>query len=232
MQDISRSQLITRLDSLSNTPGEQSHASVTFNVFLNWCVNNGHLTENPIANIRKQGHVKQRNRILTDAELKQVFQHAQAVEKPFGTIVQLLILTGLRRGEVVALQPEWVGDAVITIPASHTKNGREHTLPFGNITEPLMRELPLTFNGWGKSKKRFDTALEIEPYTLHDLRRTFASNHARLGAPIHVVEKLLNHVSGSLAGVAGVYNRYNYLDEMTNACSQYEEWLQKLISGS
>jgi len=190
-----------------------------------------HLTENPIANIRTQGHVKRRDRILSDEELKQVFLHTKEVEKPFGTIVQLLILTGMRRGEVVSLQPEWITD-VITIPATHTKNGREHTLPYGAITKPLLEELPLTFNGWGKSKKRFDKDLEVEPYTLHDLRRTFASNHARLGAPIHVVEKLLNHVSGSLAGVAGVYNRYSYLDEMTEACNNYEEWLSSLCSGN
>lgn len=46
--------------------------------------------------------------------------------------------------------------------------------------------------------------------------------------PIHVVEKLLNHVSGSLGGVTGVYNRYHYLDEKRDACKRYEEWLSQL----
>ena len=51
------------------------------------------------------------------------------------------------------------------------------------------------FNGWSKCKKRFDEGLDdVEPFTLHDLRRTFSSNLAMLGTPIHVTEKLLNHI--------------------------------------
>jgi hypothetical protein len=62
------------------------------------------------------------------------------------------------------------------------------------------------------------------------LRRTFASNLAALGAPIHVTEKILNHVSGSPSGVAGVYNRYTYAQEMRAAIDRYEQSLMELIS--
>lgn len=229
LRHITRTQLLARLEQLSKTPGEQAHASTAFNVFLNWCVSSGHLESNPILGLKRQGRINRKDRVLSDAELRQLYVAAQFAEEPFGSIVQLLILTGLRRGEVVALQPEWISD-VITIPSSHTKNGREHSLPFGGLTKPLLKNLPLTFNGWGKSKKRLDETIEIEPYTLHDLRRTFASNHARLGTPIHVTEKMLNHVSGSFSGVAGIYNRYSYLDEMREACGKYESWMQQLIS--
>jgi len=228
LQSLTRIQLIKKLDSLVKTPGEQAHAASAFNVFLNWCVGNGYREQNPLLGIKRPGRINRKDRVLTDHELRLMFVEAQATEPPFGVIIQLLIQTGLRRGEVVALQREWIGD-VITIPSSHTKNGREHNLPFGEMTKPLFTNLPLTFNGWGKSKKRLDEPLNIEPYTLHDLRRTFASNHARLGTPIHVVEKMLNHVSGTLSGVAGVYNRYNYLDEMREACHRYESWLETNI---
>src|SRR5690606_19610198 len=86
------------------------------------------------------------------------------------------------------------------------------------------------FNGWGKSKERFDTPLEVAAYTLHDLRRTFSSNLARLGTPIHVTEKLLNHVSGTVSGVAAIYNRYSYLDEMRAALVLHDEHLAKLTA--
>ncbi len=231
LRHITRNQLLSRLEQLSKAPGEQAHAATAFNVFLNWCVNNGHLVSNPILGLKRPGRINQKDRILNDEELRKVYLAAQTIEQPFGTIVQLLILTGLRRGEVVALLPEWISD-VITIPSSHTKNGREHNLPCGDLTKPLLAKLPLTFNGWNKSKKRLDELLSIDHYTLHDLRRTFASNHARLGTPIHVTEKMLNHVSGSFSGVAGIYNRYSYMDEMREACLKYETWLEQLIANN
>ena len=63
---------------------------------------------------------------------------------------------------------------------------------------------------------------------LHDLRRTFSSHLAALGTPIHVTEKLLNHVSGTLSGVAGVYNRYSYAAEMRSAVGAFEARLEAL----
>lgn len=70
----------------------------------------------------------------------------------------------------------------------------------------------------------------VHPYRLHDLRRTFSSTLASFGTPIHVTEKLLNHVTGSFGGVAGVYNRHTYMDEMRDATTTYEQHLEKLIA--
>ena len=78
------------------------------------------------------------------------------------------------------------------------------------------------YNGWAKSKRMFDEPFGIEPYVLHDLRRTFSSKMAELGTPIHVTERLLNHVSGTVSGVAAVYNRYSYMTEMREAVARYE----------
>jgi site-specific recombinase XerD len=61
------------------------------------------------------------------------------------------------------------------------------------------------------------------------LRRTFATNLASPGVQIHVIEKLLNHVSGALSGVADIYNRHNYFDEMKAAVEGWEERLQAVI---
>ena len=60
-------------------------------------------------------------------------------------------------------------------------------------------------------------------------RRYYATIHAQLGTPIHVIEKLLNHVSGSFGGVAGIYNRFQYQDEMHHAVDSYEKFIQSLI---
>ncbi len=52
---------------------------------------------------------------------------------------------------------------------------------------------------------------------------------AMLGVPIHVTEKLLNHVSGTISGVAAVYNRHSYAEEMREAVQEYERYLQNVI---
>ena len=86
------------------------------------------------------------------------------------------------------------------------------------------------FNGWGKAKEVFDHPLSFSDYTLHDLRRTYSSTMAKLGVPIHVTEKLLNHVSGSISGVAAVYNRHSYWDEMREAVAAYDDYISKLAA--
>lgn len=219
----SRQKLLSALSELANVPGEQSHASTAFNVFLNWCVTNGHLDTNPIAGIRGIGRIKSRNRILDDEELRAIWNTLGGDRH--SKIVRMLIIMGQRRGELPYISID--GD-LATIPAAHTKNRRLHTFPVGELAKEHFEAI--TFNGWSKSKKKLDKDSGVQDWTLHDLRRTFASNHARLGTPIHVVEKLLNHVSGSLAGVAGVYNRYNYMDEMIEAVHQYDEWLKSTLS--
>ena len=70
------------------------------------------------------------------------------------------------------------------------------------------------------------------PWTLHDLRRTYTTNLQRLGIKLEVIEALLNHVSGTRAGIVGVYNRHRYLDEMIEAVDTFERWFTNLISKS
>jgi integrase len=239
MSSITRQTLLTKLSGLSATPAEQSHASTAFNVFLNWCVAHGQIQGNPIAGIRGIGRIKQRERILTDEELKEIYQKAAGYGHPFGNIVRLCILTGQRRSEVANFRWSWIGEETITIPAAFTKNRREHTFPYGHMTKAVLAEMATDgdllfkgrgdniWNGWSKTKRDFNP-LKAQ-WQLHDLRRTFASRHAEIGTPVHIVEKLLNHVSGTFSGVTGVYNRHSYLPEMTLACEAYENYLQSIL---
>jgi len=134
---------------------------------------------------------------------------------------------------------------LIVFPEGFTKNKLEHRLPISSKARRLLKNLPETsdlffparghtdrpFNGWGKIKERFDHLLNIAPYTLHDLRRSFSSNMARLGTPIHVTEKLLNHVSGTVSGIAAVYNKYSYLDEMRRAMARHDDFPGDILCG-
>ena len=74
--------------------------------------------------------------------------------------------------------------------------------------------------------------LLIAHWTLHDLRRTYATNLQRLGVKLEVIEALLNHISGTREGIVGVYNRHRYEAEMREAVITYEAWFNRTIIGN
>ncbi|MBL4626729.1 MAG: site-specific integrase [Roseicyclus sp.] len=241
VSDLTRRDVMSVIEGLAKTPSEQQHAFVAIRIMMNWCVKRGLIHSSPVPPLSYT--TPARSHILSDVDLATVWRRSDEVGYPYGNINQLLILTGQRRGEVAALRRSWIEDDLVVFPAGFTKNKREHRLPLSPMAQKVLSGLPDTgdlyfpargvedraFNGWGKSKQRFDKTLEVAPYTLHDLRRTFSSNMARLSTPIHVTEKLLNHISGTVSGVAAVYNRYSYLDEMRLAVSCHDDHLAKLI---
>ncbi|MDJ0977265.1 MAG: site-specific integrase [Erythrobacter sp.] len=246
LSDITRADLQQKLNKLKDRPSEQRHAFVAAKVFFNWAVGEEHMRENPIGTMQAPTRQQARERVLSNDELRAIIMMAREYSWPFGPIVELLAYTGQRRGEIGALRWEWIdqNERTISWPASFTKNHRTHVLPYGERVAAIISDLPeqgeyvfpgrtekaLHFNGWGKCKQVFDGKLTgVEPYVLHDLRRTYSSTMAQLGTPIHVTEKLLNHVSGTISGVAAVYNRHSYLDEMREAVSSYDEHIAAML---
>ena len=169
---------------------------------------------------------------------------ASTLPANFVTIVKLLILTGQRRTEIASLQTSWIKENQITLPKEITKNGREHTFPIGQLActalnlsstktgylFPARGVRDRAFNGWSKSKAALDKLSGVTDWTLHDLRRTFATTLAKLRTPIHVTEKLLNHISGSHSGIVGVYQRHQYEAECREAVEKYQAHLLQLLA--
>lgn len=247
ISEITRADVQQRLNKLKDRPSEQRHAFVAAKVFFNWAVREEYVRDNPIGSMQPPSRQTARERILSVTELKEIITTAREHSWPFGPIVELLAYTGQRRGEIGALRWEWIDqdERIITWPSSFTKNHRTHVLPYGERVAAILAKLPEQgdyvfpgrtekaphFNGWGKCKQVFDAKLEgVEPYVLHDLRRTYSSTMAQLGTPIHVTEKLLNHVSGTISGVAAVYNRHNYLEEMREAVMMFDGYVEDLLS--
>jgi integrase len=88
------------------------------------------------------------------------------------------------------------------------------------------------FSGWSDAKAALDERIEIAEWRLHDLRRTAATMMADRGVLPHIIETILNHVSGHRAGVAGVYNRSRYLDDMRSALGAWADYVEELGSCS
>jgi integrase len=236
LSEVKTADIAKVIDSLQDTPSEQEHAHRVVRTFCNFCVKRGYLEASPIARLEPPKLGRPRDRVLSDEELAKVWARAQAIGHPYGTIVQLLILTGQRTGEVAALQWDWIDETSISLPAWLTKNSRPNRIPYGPVTKSVLDAIQRTgvllfpargytdraFKGFGVRKIELDKC-GVENFTHHDLRRTYATNLAALGTPIHVLEKLLNHSAGAIRGVAAIYNRHAYWDEMRHAVILWEK---------
>ncbi|MEJ8568808.1 tyrosine-type recombinase/integrase [Elongatibacter sediminis] len=215
------------LSQYDDAPQNQNNAFRALRAFLNWCVREGHIDHHPLQGLPEPNKFPSRDRVLSDEELIKIWEHTDF--HPYGHIVRCLMLSGQRMSQIWKAQPEWIGDGVITFPKEIMKGKESHTIPL----TPLMAEYfkpPFVFNGWSKSKARLDKKCGVTGWRLHDLRRTLATNCAKLGIPIHVVEKVLDHKSGTVSGIVAVYNRYSYLGEMENALLTHENHLHSIFT--
>lgn len=259
IRTIGRKDVLDALDAVV-ARGASIHANRLFAAlrrFFAWTVERGVLDASPTAGLKPPSPEISRDRVLTDAELIAVWKASGEVGYPFGPVVQLLILTGQRRSEV--LDAEWrefdLNGATWTIPRERAKNDRTHVVPLAPQAVEILRGVPrigsrsrllftttgeTAFSGVSKatdrlqglSAKHLPEGVEVEPWRLHDLRRTFASGCARLGVAVHVVEKALNHVSGTHSGIVGVYQRHEYGDERRRAMDLWAAHLDSLLLGA
>ena len=178
-----------------------------------------------------------------------VWRAADALEPVYAGFIKLLVLTGQRRAEVAGMTWREVDLAtqLWTLPAARAKNNREHTVPLPDLAAEILRALPriddsdlvLTLTGtrpvsaFRNIKCRLDAVMppDTSSWVLHDIRRTVASGMARLGINLPVIEKLLNHVSGSLAGIVGVYQRHSFADEKRAAMAAWARRVEAIVSG-
>lgn len=244
LEDVRAQDITAVTDKLlaKSQPGAAGHAFTAIKGFLRWSVRRRYLQHDPIEGIESPAKAVSRERVLDDAELRQVLA-ACRTDGVYGRFVRLLALTGQRRGEIAALERAWINPEAqtITLPKQKTKNHRDHTFPYGDQVAELLEMLPkegllfpargrdVPFTGFSKSKRVFDKACSIEPWTLHDLRRTFATGLQRLGVRIEVTESLLNHVSGTRAGIVGIYQRHGYLEEMRAAVTLWENHIESIL---
>ena len=248
LKEITRADVAGVLDAIvkEGKGSSANHALAAIRKFFNWCVERGLIESSPCTGIRAPAPHRSRDRVLSDPELVAVWRASEAVGFPFGTIVKLLILTGQRRGEVAAMRWDEIDfeSGVWSIPALRTKSNRAQVVPLPPQAISLLRSAPrfespfvfmalgnedASFSGFSKAKARLAGRAEFGDWTLHDLRRTAASGLARLGVSPHVIERILNHTTGTLGGVAGIYNRFGYLPEMRKALEQWSEYVSKLV---
>lgn len=234
-----------------------NHVRASLSALFAWAMREGLAEANPVIGTNRAETVS-RDRVLSEAELREIW--AALREDAYSDIVRVLMLTGQRREEIGALrwsEIDW-DKGTIVLPPARTKNKREHVVPMSGATCDVLkarrrvvgRDLVFGegeggFSGWSKAKENLDARLlearreafgkkaqSMPDWRLHDIRRSVATGMAEIGVQPHVIEAVLNHVSGHKAGVAGVYNRAAYLPEKTAALARWADHLQAAVAGA
>lgn len=212
--------------------------------FFNWLVSRAIIEKSPCEGIDASTREHARDRRLSDDELRRVIVAARTMGFPFGQIVQLLIHTGQRREEVAGMRHSEldIPARTWTIPASRSKNGKAHAVHLTDATLAIIADCPRIgihvaslspdkpFQGWSKAKAQLDRASGVTNWRLHDLRRTMVTFMARARVAQHVSDRILNHQSGVISGVAAVYQQHDYLEERKNALELWSDHLHALVN--
>jgi integrase len=236
-----------RSPGLSNARQRALHSALS--AMFTWLQQHRRIEVNPIAGLHRPTPPEARDRVLSPDEIRWFWTACGKIGTPFGTIFQLLLLTGQRLSEVGGMRrDELVGDQW-HIPGSRTKNRRPHTVPLVPMVQKLIASAGDRHNiifsttghtppsGWSNVKERLDGIMlsiaskTIPAWRLHDLRRTFVTGCGELGIRPDVIELVVNHISGSRGGIAGVYNKAALLDERRAALERWATHIERLVSG-
>jgi integrase len=248
--DLRRADVASHLASLS-AGGHRVNANrarSALSAMFAWAIGEGIAESNPVIGTNKPAEERSRERVLSEAELRAVW--AACRDDAYSRIVRLLLLTAQRRDEVGCMTDSELDlpNAMWTVPGERTKNGVTHEVPLARLALDILADQPRImgrqlvfgqgaggFSGWSNSKERIDrriaaAGLTMPRWTLHDLRRTAATMMAeRLAVPPHVIEAILNHVSGHKAGVSGIYNRASYRAEKREALDRWARHVAELV---
>lgn len=248
---------VTRLvdEIAANAPVMARNVHAQLSAFYTWAMSRlDRLPANPCRDAGRPSAPKARDRVLSDLELRTLWELTEAEPLPWRPALRLLMLTGQRREEVFAAdRAEFDLSARLwTIPANRAKNGLEHRVPLTGDAAAIVNNLPEVVgspklfpargtalngpSGFSKVQARLRAGLAdklgpVPEWRLHDVRRTVATGMQRLGIRLEVTEAVLNHISGSRAGIAGVYQRHHFMDEKRHALEAWAAELDRIVAG-
>ena len=161
------------------------------------------------------------------------------------------MLTGQRLSEIAGLRWSEIdfGRGVISLPGERTKNGRPHEVPMAATVRSLLKAQARSdgrefvfgegagpYSGLSQRKAALDKDIArlrggkpLPAWVHHDLRRSTATGMAEIGIQPHIIEAVLNHVSGHKGGIAGIYNRAQYGPEKAQALARWDQRIRKLV---
>lgn len=259
LPSITRADVVKVLSRLNHAPATKRYLHSVLSYMFGKAVEDGALASSPMAGMKPPPQVKERSRTLNDDELRWLWEASGDESADYCRVIRRLILWGQRRGEVSGLpwaelsrqRAEW------HLPADRAKNATASVIP---LTTAAIEELDgiaggtkwprkglvypsskgTALSGFSKVKLRLDARMAkqakeagatIERWTLHDLRRTLATNLQRLGVAYEVIEHLLNHKERVRVGIGKVYQTHAFKAEKLAALERWEREIDRIVTG-
>jgi integrase len=260
---ITRQDVISMIRAIAQTaPYSARNVYAAVRALFNWSLHEGayNLAKNPCEGLRVDEIIGEdreaRDRVLTDAEIRALWQASTEMGFPWGTLNQLLLLTGCRRAEIA--EARWsefdVAGRVLRIPRARTKTNEQHDVPLSLAAMEILTSVPRfdggqyilsvaghsPLAGHADSKKRLDRLMAERlgchaadfrrggerAFVLHDLRRTVRTRLAHLRVDFITAELILGH---SLAGIHGTYDKHKYEAEKREALEKLANHIRELV---
>jgi integrase len=250
--EIKKRDVIELLEAIkeSGAPVMASNVFAVLRKLFNWAVARDIIAASPIAGVETPHKVESRERVLNDEEIKRLWHASGELAYPFGHIAKLLLLTGQRRDEVAGMRWSEINleGRTWTIPKERAKNNKTHDVALSDAALAVIEEVRATprvyspngflftftgetpVSGFSKAKNALDERMGDAPtWRLHDLRRTAATGLQKLNIRLEVTEAVLGHISGSRAGIVGIYQRHDYADEKRRALETWGAFVLDLV---
>jgi integrase len=254
MVSVTRGDVASLVDAVAaRSPSVARALFAAIRPFFKWCRDRGLIEVNPIADLKGPAPMASRKRVLSLDEIKAFWSATAGLDWPFCPVYRLLLLTGQRRDEVAAMNWEEIDlvGGVWTLPAERCKNNEEHTVDLSPQALAILEALPgarrgLVFtttgmtpvSGFTRAKSRLDRLFSEQlggapkPWHNHDLRRTMATLMGdELEVDAGVIERILNHISGTQGGLQGVYQRQQYRQKRRAAMLAWGAFIERLAFG-
>jgi integrase len=195
---------------------------------------------------RRDPRERKRARILSDDEIRQLWNAAPEVHPSFGALVKMLVLTGQRLRKVARMRWDDLKAGTWTMPAEKREKGTGGNLALPKVALEIIDQQPRIagnphvfpargkgpFNSFSQRKEELDQKLrevlpDMTPWVFHDLRRTARSLMSRAGVRPDIAERVLGH---AIAGVEGVYDRHSYDVEKADALNRLAHLVDAILS--
>ena len=209
--------------------------------FFGWLVERGYLEHSPADHVKPRHREQERERVLSDSELKAIWMAAESMSGPYNAWIRLLLLCGQRRLETASMRRSQIIDGSWNLSGEDTKNKQPHIIPLSVQAQELVDQLleqdgefliktgrtgDKPVNGFSKAKAQMDRLSGVNDWKFHDLRRTVATNLSKLGVDRFLIQRIINHSDKS---VTAIYDRYSYINEKREALQKWADKLDDII---
>lgn len=243
--DIGKAQIAAILDAILKRGSkiQANRVRAAASVLFSFAAEREIVARNPVADLKPPSKERRRERVLSEAEIRRLWEVSSEDGLVVGSLVKVLILTAQRTQETARMRWEQIEGDTWSIPAADTKSGRAHSIPLAaevfEVLEPL-RKLsqewvflspsrrgsgPVRWMGKATVRLRSECGFD---FRLHDLRRTAATGMANQGAAAETLSRILNHAP---RGVLAHYDLADREQSVRRALFRWASHVQAVLSG-